>query len=327
VSREPGTGAIPPPELDNPPLVDLEAKLRRDLCEIGRNMWARGMVAANDGNVSARLPDGRVLCTPTGVSKGWLREDQLPIVALDGTTLEAGPSWQPRPAPPSSSSAERSRRCRLLNSSARSKPHSPISRSAPTSCATSTQPSVTADLGITVSAGSSAVIDALGSLPDDAAPAQVLRSAAAAFANANPSTMAALVGGALLAAARAIGDVREVDLPVGLTIGRVAAESISTRGKSQVGDKTILDAIVPFVETLERNFRVGTGIATSWREAAAAATRAAQETSKIAARKGRARIHGDQSIGHPDPGATSFALLMTALGAELASSNQHSEER
>lgn len=86
---------MPPPELDNPPPVDLEAKLRRDLCEIGRKMWERGMVAANDGNVSARLPDGRVLCTPTGVSKGWLREDQLPVVALDGTTLDAGPSWQP----------------------------------------------------------------------------------------------------------------------------------------------------------------------------------------------------------------------------------------
>ena len=53
------------------------------------------MVAANDGNVSARLPDGSILCTPTGVSKGWLREDQLPVVALDGTTLDAGPSWQP----------------------------------------------------------------------------------------------------------------------------------------------------------------------------------------------------------------------------------------
>src|SRR5664280_1702896 len=62
-------------------------------------------------------------------------------------------------------------------------------------------------------------------------------------------------------------------------------------------------------------------------EVSCAARVAAQETSKIAARKGRARTHGDQSIGHQDPGATSFALLMTALGAELETSNQQREER
>ena len=98
-------------------------------------------------------------------------------------------------------------------------------------------------------------------------------------------------------------------------------------GGAKPDDKTMVDATVPFVETLERSFRAGTGFANSWREAAAAATRAAQETSKIAARKGRARIHGDQSIGHPDPGATSFALLTTAVGAELKCSNQQREER
>ncbi len=78
-----------------PSPADVEAGLRRDLCEIGRKMWHRGMVAANDGNVSVRLPDGRILCTPTGVSKGALRENQLPVVALDGSVLDAGENWQP----------------------------------------------------------------------------------------------------------------------------------------------------------------------------------------------------------------------------------------
>ena len=163
------------------------------------------------------------------------------------------------------------------------------------------------DLGITISAGSSAVIDALGSLPDDAAPAQVLRSAAAAFANANPSTMAALVGGALLAAARAIGDVREVDLPVGLTIGRVAAESISMRGKSQVGDKTILDAIVPALDAMESASGdvLAAGIL--------AAREGVEQTRSLQSMRGRASWLGERSKGLQDPGATAFLRFLEGL--------------
>jgi len=67
-----------------------EAALRRAVVEVGHRMWLRGMVAANDGNVSVRLDAERVLCTPTGVSKGALREDLLAIVSLDGEVLDAG---------------------------------------------------------------------------------------------------------------------------------------------------------------------------------------------------------------------------------------------
>jgi L-fuculose-phosphate aldolase len=74
---------------------DVEEVLRRQICAIGRNLWSRGMVAANDGNISARLPDGRVLCTPTGVSKGFMTEEMLPVVSLDGKVLETGAGLRP----------------------------------------------------------------------------------------------------------------------------------------------------------------------------------------------------------------------------------------
>lgn len=67
-----------------------EAVLREEMCRIGRAMWERGMVAANDGNISVRLPDGSILCTPTGTSKGFLTPDLLPVVALDGTVRSLG---------------------------------------------------------------------------------------------------------------------------------------------------------------------------------------------------------------------------------------------
>ncbi|MDO8121966.1 class II aldolase/adducin family protein [Isoptericola sp. b490] len=64
-----------------------EEELREQVVRVGRAMWERGLVSANDGNVSVRLTDGSVLCTPTGVSKGFMTADMLPVVALDGTTL------------------------------------------------------------------------------------------------------------------------------------------------------------------------------------------------------------------------------------------------
>lgn len=70
--------------------ADPEAALREQICDIGRNLWNRGMVAANDGNISARLPDGTILCTPTGVSKGYLTPEMLPIVDIDGAVVALG---------------------------------------------------------------------------------------------------------------------------------------------------------------------------------------------------------------------------------------------
>ena len=61
-----------------------EWKLRELMCEIGRRVYAKGFAAANDGNISYRLSEDRVLCTPTRVSKGFMKPDDLCIVDMDG---------------------------------------------------------------------------------------------------------------------------------------------------------------------------------------------------------------------------------------------------
>ena len=61
-----------------------EWKLREEMCEIGRRVYAKGFAAANDGNISYRLDENRVLCTPTRVSKGFMKPDDLCIVDLEG---------------------------------------------------------------------------------------------------------------------------------------------------------------------------------------------------------------------------------------------------
>jgi L-fuculose-phosphate aldolase len=67
-----------------------EMQLREQICEMGRRMYAKGYVAANDGNISCRLAPGRFLCTPTMVSKGFMSPDDICIVDDTGRQL-AGP--------------------------------------------------------------------------------------------------------------------------------------------------------------------------------------------------------------------------------------------
>ncbi len=61
-----------------------EWKLREEMCEIGRRIYNKGFVAANDGNISFRMSEDRVLCTPTRVSKGFMKPDDLCVVDMDG---------------------------------------------------------------------------------------------------------------------------------------------------------------------------------------------------------------------------------------------------
>lgn len=67
-----------------------EPSLRRQICEIGRRLYEKNFVAANDGNISVRLEANRVLTTPTGVSKGFMTPESMVIVDLDGRPLSAG---------------------------------------------------------------------------------------------------------------------------------------------------------------------------------------------------------------------------------------------
>jgi L-fuculose-phosphate aldolase len=64
-----------------------ETQLRADIVEVGRRMYARGYTASNDGNISVRLDDGRLLMTPKGVCKGFMDPAMMCITDLDGKKL------------------------------------------------------------------------------------------------------------------------------------------------------------------------------------------------------------------------------------------------
>src|SRR5258708_21279225 len=64
-----------------------EYKLKEQICEVGRRVYAKGFAAANDGNISFRLNDREVLCTPTMVSKGFLKVEDICKVDYEGKQL------------------------------------------------------------------------------------------------------------------------------------------------------------------------------------------------------------------------------------------------
>lgn len=72
-----------------------EKAVREEICEIGRRMYGRRMVAANDGNISVRLSENELICTPTGVSKGFMKPEQLCKLDLTGKVLEAAEGFGP----------------------------------------------------------------------------------------------------------------------------------------------------------------------------------------------------------------------------------------
>src|ERR1044071_7504821 len=68
-------------------MVKTEREHREDICQIGRLVFQKGWVAANDGNISIRLDAERILATPTGVCKGMMHPDDLIIVDMKGNKI------------------------------------------------------------------------------------------------------------------------------------------------------------------------------------------------------------------------------------------------
>jgi dihydroxyacetone kinase len=88
-------------------------------------------------------------------------------------------------------------------------------------------------------------------------------------------------------------------------------------GKAAPGDKTMVDAIVPFADALRGAADNGVGLAEAWSTAAGVARLAADATADLIPKLGRARTHGDRSLGTPDPGAVSFALIVDAIAGSM----------
>jgi dihydroxyacetone kinase len=156
-----------------------------------------------------------------------------------------------------------------------------------------------------------AAVEAGGDAPS------ALRRAADAWADRAGGTSGALWGVGLLALADALPPDAPVTLDqlvAGITAARDQVQAV---GGAQVGDKTLVDALHPAVEALAASVARGSAPSEAWQNTVRAAREGAASTENIAARRGRARVLGDKSLGVPDPGATSLVLILGEAGAEL----------
>jgi len=72
-----------------------DGDIKKQICEMGKRIYDKGMVAANDGNISFKISDNEFLCTPTGVSKGFMTPDYICRIDGEGNILHANGSFKP----------------------------------------------------------------------------------------------------------------------------------------------------------------------------------------------------------------------------------------
>ncbi|MEV5517650.1 dihydroxyacetone kinase family protein [Streptomyces flaveolus] len=145
----------------------------------------------------------------------------------------------------------------------------------------------------------------------------VLNRAADAWADKAGGTSGALWGTILRSIGTALGDQDAPDaarVAAGVT---EASAAVRRLGGAEVGDKTMVDVLVPFADTLARAVSEGLALTEAWDRAADRAAEAAAATAGLLPRKGRARPHAEKSLGTPDAGAHSLALITRAVHGVL----------
>lgn len=161
----------------------------------------------------------------------------------------------------------------------------------------------------------------------DAGLAAMLDAAGEAWSEKAGGTSGALWGAML----RAIGSALDRDGadPRTSAVGaaQAALDAVTARGGASVGDKTMVDALDPFARVLAEQIDAGESLPVALQTAARAATDAAAATSALRPALGRARPLAEKSLGHPDAGATSLALIATAIAEASAQENLREEQR
>lgn len=137
----------------------------------------------------------------------------------------------------------------------------------------------------------------------------VLAAAGREWAAKAGGTSGVLWGALLTAVGGRVGDTGRPDSETVAAAMRDGYDALIHLGGASPGDKTMLDAMLPFVEELQRRVTDGESWQTSWRAAAEKATDAARATADMRPKVGRARPLAERSVGTPDAGATSLAMI------------------
>lgn len=170
------------------------------------------------------------------------------------------------------------------------------------------------DHGIGMQRGVQAADKAAGEALAAGAGAAALLNAAADSWSDNAGGTSGVIWGVIISSIASeldnTGEITKEQLARGV---KKALQNVKNFGKAQVGDKTLVDTLEPFALSFETEVASGKSFNDSWAAAAKVATAAAEATKEMLPKVGRARPHAEKSLGIPDPGALSMALIINAV--------------
>lgn len=173
------------------------------------------------------------------------------------------------------------------------------------------------DHGLNMSKGFSAVKE---KIKDDSGSniGDILKKTGMAVVSNVGGAAGPLYGTAFMKAAAAVNGKDSVDISDFVRILEEALAGVKMRGKAELGEKTMIDAIEPALEALKTSVTSGLGTIEALEKAKDAALEGVEHTKKIIATKGRASYLGERSIGHQDAGATSSYLILNTIYEEVS---------
>ena len=152
----------------------------------------------------------------------------------------------------------------------------------------------------------------------------ILKLAAMQLMNRMGGTSGAMFGTLYLKAAMSLPADEEITPAQFAQMWKAGCDGLAQRGKAEIGDKTMLDALSPAVDALKEKIDAEKSFIEALRAAKQAAAKGAESTLDMQAKHGRAKYIGERAIGHIDAGARSIALMFEAI-LEYFEANQHGE--
>jgi dihydroxyacetone kinase-like protein len=177
-----------------------------------------------------------------------------------------------------------------------------------------------ADHGINMDRGFKKVMSQLPSVADKDI-GSILKTVSMTLISSVGGASGPLYGTLFLRASTAVAGKQELTDEDILSLLQAGLDGVLQRGKAQLGDKTMVDALSPAVATFQQAISKGKNTLEAMQQTVVAAEQGMKDTTPMLAKKGRASYLGERSIGHQDPGATSSYLMLKSLLATLENSN------
>jgi phosphoenolpyruvate---glycerone phosphotransferase subunit DhaL len=172
------------------------------------------------------------------------------------------------------------------------------------------------DMGVTVELASKAMADYLAN-PGEEDIGKLLMKCGMQINKSSPSTFGTLLASAFMDAGKAVLGRKEIQVKDLLLVGRGAVDGVKKRGKAEIGDKTMIDALVPAVEAFQQALANGIDQKTAIEAAIQGARVGMEATIKMRAKYSRASYRKDGGVGVQDAGATAMYYLIESFGHSL----------